>query len=102
MAKQFLLLTVLARLLPWTTGIKFIKATERVQKMKKLIENRDAGIAKYIPGTLELVFQGMPGDIDTKEQPANVSYKDMENLEFQIMLTNNYYTNLNSMRICFQ
>ena len=69
--------------------------------MKKLIENRDAGIAKYIPGTLELVFQGMPGDIDTKEQPANVSYKDMENLEFQIMLTNNYYTNLNSMRICF-
>ena len=25
----------------------------------------------------------------------------MENLDFQIMLTNNYYTNPNSMHICF-
>ena len=25
----------------------------------------------------------------------------MEHLEFQIMLTNNYYTNLKSMHICF-
>ena len=40
-------------------------------------------------------------DIDTKEQPAHISYKDMENLDFQIMLTNNYYTNPNSMHICF-
>ena len=40
-------------------------------------------------------------DIDTKEQPAHISYKDMENLDFRIMLTNNYYTNPNSMHICF-
>ena len=40
-------------------------------------------------------------DIDTKEQPAHSSYRDMENLDFQIMLTNNYYTNPNSMHICF-
>ena len=25
----------------------------------------------------------------------------MENLEFQILLTDNYYTNLNSMHLCF-
>ena len=40
-------------------------------------------------------------DIDAKEQPAHISYKDMENLEFQVILTNNYYTNLNSIHNCF-
>ena len=40
-------------------------------------------------------------DFDTKYQPAHISYKDMENLEFQILLTNNYYTNPNSIHICF-
>ena len=50
---------------------------------------------------LELLDQGMLEDIDTKEQPAHISYKDMENLEFQILLTNNYYTNLNSIHIWF-
>ena len=40
-------------------------------------------------------------EINTKEQPAHISYKDMENLEFQIMLTSSYYTNPNSMHICF-
>ena len=50
---------------------------------------------------LELLDQGMLEDTDTKEQPAHISYKDMENLEFQILLTNNYYTNPNSIHICF-
>ena len=40
-------------------------------------------------------------DIDTKEQPAHISYKDMENLQLQIVLTNNYYINSNSRHICF-
>ena len=43
----------------------------------------------------------MTEDIDTKEYPAYTSYKDLENLEFQIMLNNNCYTNLNSIHICF-
>ena len=50
---------------------------------------------------LDLVYQGMIENIVTNEQVAHVSYKDMETLEFQIMLTNNYYTNPNSMHICF-
>ena len=58
-------------------------------------------IARYIPGTLKLVFQGMLQDIDLKEQPTHSLYREMENLDFQIMLTNKYYTNPNSMRICF-
>ena len=50
---------------------------------------------------LELMFQGMIENTDTKEQVAHISYKDMETSEFQIMLTNNHYTNPNNMHICF-
>ena len=42
-----------------------------------------------MPETLELVYQGMLENTDTKQQPAHISYKDMGNLEFQILLTNN-------------
>ena len=81
----------------------YLNAGEKVQKIRKLISTGtyDADIAKFVPGTLHPVYQGMLEDIDTKEQPAHISYKDMKNLEFQIMLTNNYYTNPNSMHICF-
>ena len=73
---------------------------KKYKKFKNLLKlENDADIAKYIPGTLELVYQGILKDIDTKEQPAHISYKDMENLEFQILVTNNYYTNPNSMHI---
>ena len=49
----------------------------------------DADIAKYIPGVLELRFQGMLDDIDTKGNVAHSSYTDMQELDFQILLTNN-------------
>ena len=85
------------------TASNYLNAGEKVQKIRNLIQTGiyDVDIARYIPGTLELVFQGMLEVIDTKEQPAHSSYRDMENLDFPIMLTNNYYTNLNSMHICF-
>ena len=40
-------------------------------------------------------------DMDTKKQVAHMSYKNMENFKVQIMHTNNYYTNPNSIHICF-
>ena len=40
-------------------------------------------------------------DIDTKEKAAHITYNEMEQLDFQIMLTNNYYINPNSMQLCF-
>ena len=40
-------------------------------------------------------------DIHTKEKSAHISYKGMTNLEFQILLTNNCYTNPNSIHNCF-
>ena len=75
----------------------------KVRKIRKLIETRayDGDIARYIPGTLDLVFQSMLEDIVTKEQPAHSSYRVMENLDFQILLTDNYYTNPNDMHLCF-
>ena len=85
------------------TVSNFLNASKKVQKIKKLIKTGEYGadIAKYIPGMRELVYQGMLEDIDTREQPAHISYKDMENLEFEILLTHNYYTNPNSIDICF-
>ena len=74
--------------------------------MKKLREPINTGkydedVAKYIPGLLELKFQGMLEDIDTSEKVAHSSYTDMEELDFQILLTDNYYINPNSIHICF-
>ena len=85
------------------TVSNFLNATEKIQKIRKLIETGeyDVYIAKYIPGTLDVMFQGMLEDIDTKEQPAHNSYKDMEHVNFQIMLTNNYYTSPSSIHIYF-
>ena len=48
-----------------------------------------------------MVYQGMLEDITTKEKVAHSSYKDMEQLDFQIMLTDNYYVNPNSINLCF-
>ena len=50
---------------------------------------------------LELKFQGMLEDIDTREKIAHPSYTDMEQLSFQIQLTENYHINPNSIHICF-
>ena len=59
----------------------------------------DEGIAKYIPGVLEMKFQGMLEDIDTREKVAHSSYADMEELDFQILLTGNYYVNPSNINI---
>ena len=40
-------------------------------------------------------------DIDTREKVAHSSYTDMEELNFQFMLADNYYVNPNSIHICF-
>ena len=40
-------------------------------------------------------------DIDTKEKSAHPSYLDKEQLDFQILLTKNYYLNPNGIHICF-
>ena len=43
----------------------------------------------------------MTEDVDTKEKSAHPSYKDMEQLNLQILLTENNYVNPNGIHICF-
>ena len=40
-------------------------------------------------------------DIDTREKVAHSSYTDVEQLNFRILPTDNYYINPNSIQICF-
>ena len=74
---------------------------EKVQKIRDLINmgKYDADLAKYIHGLLDLEIQGMLDDIETREKVA--SYKDKEQLDFQILLTDNYYINPSNIHICF-
>ena len=46
-------------------------------------------------------FQGMLEDIDTREKVAHPSYKDIEELDFQISLTDNYYVNPSNIHLSF-
>ena len=85
------------------TASNYNDAKEKVQKIRDLIgtDKYDKNLAKYMPGLLELAFQGMTEDVDTKEKSAHPSCKDMEQLDFQILLTENYYVNPNGIHICF-
>ena len=49
----------------------------------------------------DLAIQGILDDIDTREKTAHLSYKDKEQLDFQVLLTENYYVNPNNIHLCF-
>ena len=85
------------------TASDYTDAGEKVKKIRELIRTGkyDTDIARCIPGVLKLVFQGMLEDINTKEKAAHASYKDMEELDFQTLLPDNYYVNPSSIYICF-
>ena len=74
---------------------------EQLQIIRDLINmgKYDADLAKYIHGLLDLEIQVMLDDIETREKVA--SYKDKEQLDFQILLTDNYYINPSNIHICF-
>ena len=85
------------------TVFDFEKADTKVKKLKRLVDTGeyDANIARYIPGTLELAYQGMLDDIKTIGQVAHPSYKDLETFDFQLLLDKNLYKNLNSVHSVF-
>ena len=85
------------------TASDFDNANLKVKKIRGLIECGiyDADIARYIPGMLDLIFQGIIEKIMATEQPVDSSYKDEEVLDFELILDNNFYTNLKSLHICF-
>ena len=81
----------------------FDKANTKVSKLKRLVltGEYDADLARYIPGTLELAFQGMLDDIKNMEQVAHPFFKDLETFDFNLILDKNLYTNLNSLHFVF-
>ena len=78
-------------------------AKEKVKKIRELISTGryNGDIAKNIPSLLDLRFQSIVEDIYTWKKVAHSSYTDMEQLDFQLLLTGNYYINLNSIHLCF-
>ena len=52
------------------TASNYTDAKEKVRKIRELISTGkyDADIAKYIPGILEMKFQGMLEDINTRKK----------------------------------
>ena len=85
------------------TASNYNDSKEKLLKIRQLIitGRYDEDIAKYIPGILEIKFQVILEDKDTREKIAHPPYTDMEQLELQILLTNNYYKNPSSIHICF-
>ena len=75
----------------------------KVNKIIRLIEwgIYDVDTACYIPGMLDLVFQGMNEKIMTIEQTVDTTYSNKEILKFELILDNNYYTNLKIFHLCF-
>ena len=84
------------------TTSNYNDAKEKVQKIWDLINmgKYDADLVKYIPGLADVAIQGMLDGIDTSEKTANPSYKDKEQLDLQILLTENY-VNPSNIHICF-
>lgn len=82
------------------TASNYENARENIKNIRQLISAGiyDADIAKCIPGTLDLIYQEMTEEIETKEKAANFSYNNMEQLDFQIMLT--VYVIPNSIHLC--
>ena len=85
------------------TNSNYDDAQEKVQKIRDFIKmgKCDADLAKYIRGLMELAIQGMLDNIDTRGKVAHPSYKDKGQLDFQILLTENYYVNPANIHICF-
>ena len=85
------------------TTSNYNDAKEKVQKFRDLINmgKYDVDLANYIPGLMELAIQGMLDDIDRREKVAHSSHKDKEQLDFQILLTENCYVNPTNIHLCF-
>ena len=76
----------------------------KVEKIKKAYIKTGvyyADVARYIPGMLDVIFQGMIQKTSTIKQPAHLSYKDKETLDFELILNKNYYTNMKNVHVCF-
>ena len=81
----------------------FLHADQKVEKIKRLVNKGeyDKDVARYIPRVLNLMYQGILKNVKTRDKTAESPCKDMQNLEFHLLLIANHYTNSNSLHLCF-
>ena len=79
----------------------FDDAKIKVSKIKRFIKSGEynADIARCIPGTLDLVFQGMLQKITIIGQPGTLPTKSKK--PWTLMLDKNYYTKLKKSEYLF-
>ena len=58
-------------------------------------------MVRYIPGLTKLTYQGQMDSTEAKRKYADDTYKNKKVIEFNIVLTNNHYTNFQNMHLCF-
>ena len=58
-------------------------------------------MVRYIPGLTKLTYQGQMDSTEAKRKYAEDTYKNKKVIEFNIVLTNNHYTNFQNMHLCF-
>ena len=61
----------------------------------------NADVACYMQECSIWFFQKLIQKLSTIKQPAYLSYKDKETLDFELILNKNYYTNMKSIHVCF-
>ena len=61
----------------------------------------NADVACYMQECSIWFFQKLIQKLSTIKQPAYLSYKDKETLDFELILNKNYYTNTKSIHVCF-
>ena len=75
----------------------------KIDKLELLYETgeMDFNLIRYIPGLANIAYQGQIYSLQTKKKYASETYAQKNNLEFEIVLSANEYTNFNNILICF-
>ena len=60
----------------------------------------DFDLMRYIPGLVNIAYQGQIYSLQTKRKFASETYAQKNNLEFEIILPANDYTIFNNMHLC--
>ena len=66
-----------------------------------ILEWTTSDLVRYLPGLVKAAYQGQIKSIETKRKHTDNTYKDLEVIEFPIILTKNHYTNFQNIHLYF-
>ena len=74
----------------------------KIDNLESLFETgkMDFNLIRYIPGLANIAYQGQIYSLQTKRKYSSETYSQKINLEFEIILSANKYTNFNNILIC--